>query len=135
MPLHRSKRPRTVPRVRWRWGLNVLHLSRQYRREGVGVGVESRYKLLYCTIFFFLSFSVVSSAECTNQPFQTKPESLCNGESFFQIQCKEFQPARPCWGGVRKSFFFSLPSPEPVVGGPSSLIQNKNPKQYITSVL
>lgn len=38
MPLHRSKRQRAVPLVRWGWRLNVLHLSRQYRREGGGGG-------------------------------------------------------------------------------------------------
>jgi len=53
MLLHRSKSPRTVPLVRWRWGLNVLHPSRQYRR-GDGGGNPVQITNYYTAQFVFV---------------------------------------------------------------------------------
>jgi hypothetical protein len=39
----------------------------------------------------FLSFSVVPLfVDCLNEPFKTKPTSLCKWQSGFQVQCKDF---------------------------------------------
>jgi len=57
MPLHRSESPHTVSLVHWRWELNILDPSQQYRREGGGCGkpVQITGARLCCTIFFLSS--------------------------------------------------------------------------------
>ena len=98
--------------------INVIRISADER------GRKNRYKLPVPGVpeagpnilHIFLYFSIVSlSVSCTNCPFQTKSQSLCNCE-FFRFNITIFRRSALA-AGPKKKFFTG---PELPLGGPGS---------------
>jgi len=125
-----------VPLVRWLWGLNILHPFQQYRRERVGWNPGTNYRSPTTLHNFFVFLGSIIICRLSKLTLSDQARVTATERQSFRFSVKTCSRSAPV-GGFEKVYFsfpFS-PRPEPAVSGPTSLIQNKNLIQYITSVL